>query len=107
MCEVCSKHIFSHAVKSSRKMGTSGSGDKRAVGADLSRPSPIYRPESHVIQADHGHSQMIAVFSWYPSCCCLDCHPEHREGSLSMSREMLRCAQHDNRGALCCPGVSP
>jgi len=26
------------------------------------------------------------------------CHPERSEGSLSMGREMLRCAQHDNSG---------
>jgi hypothetical protein len=24
------------------------------------------------------------------------CHPERSEGSLSMGKEMLRCAQHDS-----------
>src|SRR3989442_1597798 len=26
------------------------------------------------------------------------CHPERSEGSVSMGREMLRCAQHDRTG---------
>jgi len=29
------------------------------------------------------------------------CHPERSEGSLSMGREMLRCAQGDNTGFDC------
>jgi len=29
------------------------------------------------------------------------CHPERSEGSSSMAREMLRCAQHDRSGFDC------
>src|SRR2546426_524369 len=29
------------------------------------------------------------------------CHPERSEGSVSMGREMLRCAQHDRTGFEC------
>src|SRR5438552_18509458 len=39
-----------------------------------------------------------------------NCHPEHirytqcklREGSVAIGTEMLRCAQHDRAGPVCC-----
>src|SRR3989442_9763897 len=33
------------------------------------------------------------------------CHPERSEGSVSMSREMLRCAQHDRAVLLAIPAT--
>ncbi len=67
----------------------------------LSWPTPRNRRTQKAAQLlNERIQQMIDECRHADTINRADCHPERSEGSVSMGREMLRCAQHDSSDAI-------
>ena len=67
----------------------------------LSWPTPRNRRTQKAAQVlNERIQQMIDECRHADTINRADCHPERSEGSVSMGREMLRCAQHDSSDAI-------
>src|SRR5712692_816281 len=56
----------------------------------------VGRRKTESVHFDPSSPMLKRIYFWrlYPYCC--NCNTERSEGSVSMGREMLRCAQHDS-----------